>query len=270
MKPVLLHDKAALESFLLRHRELNVYTLGDLDDFFWPYTTWYALQEHGEIKAVNLLYSGGDPAVLLAICNDNEAEMRALLEASLPLLPPRFYSHLSPGLEEILRPNYSLEHHGELYKMALRRPSALDAVNTDSAAPLTSAHLGELLAFYAASYPGNWFDPRMLGTGEYFGIRDAAGALASVAGVHVYSPTYRIAALGNIATHPAHRGRGLGTAVTAALCKHLLLTVDAIGLNVRTDNAPAIHAYEKLGFEKLTTYNEFMVALKYPHVSVRR
>ena len=66
---------------------------------------------------------------------------------------------------------------------------------------------------------------------------------------------------GNIATHPAHRGRGLGTKVTAALCKRLLLTVDAIGLNVRTGNVPAIRAYEKLGFETLTTYNEFMVEL---------
>src|SRR5438093_529591 len=82
----------------------------------------------------------------------------------------------------------------------------------------------------------NWFDPRMLETGHYYGIRQD-GTLLSIAGVHVYSPRYRVAALGNITTRPAARGHGLATLVTAKLCQELLRSVDEIGLNVRADNA---------------------------------
>lgn len=81
----------------------------------------------------------------------------------------------------------------------------------------------------------------------------------SVAGVHVYSARFRMAALGNITTHPDWRGQGLGTAATAGLCKNLLKTVDTVGLNVSSDNETAIRMYEKLGFEAVAKYNEYML-----------
>jgi len=43
MKAVCLHDKSAIEQFLRRNTWLHLYELGDLDEFFWQYTTWYAL-----------------------------------------------------------------------------------------------------------------------------------------------------------------------------------------------------------------------------------
>ncbi len=263
MSLIFLHNKNEIEAFLLKHRHLNFYHLGDLDDFFWPYTTWYALQEDGEIKALNLFYSGIDPPVLLGIENDNLGDMKTLLETSLPLLPAHFYSHLSPGLEKILEDGYSLDHYGEHYKMNLIDLSNLDEIDTSDVVPLTSANLEEIEALYSDGYPGNWFDARMLETGQYVGIREG-GVLVSVAGIHVYSPTYKIAALGNITTHPTKRGQGLCTIVTAGLCKQLLKTVDAIGLNVRSDNIPAIKAYEKIGFEVVATYHEWMVKKKLP------
>ena len=95
----------------------------------------------------------------------------------------------------------------------------------------------------------------------YFGIRNDT-MLLSIAGVHVYSKKYRVAALGNIATHPEHRGKGYGTAVTARLCRELLEHVDTIGLNVGVDNTAAIKCYKKLGFEFTAVYNEIMVVKK--------
>jgi predicted GNAT family acetyltransferase len=261
MKLVFLHDKSQIEAFLLKHRHLNFYHLGDLDDFFWPYTTWYALEEGGEIKALNLFYSGIVPAVLLGIENNNREEMKTLLETSLPLFPAHFYAHFSPGLEKILEESYSLDHHGEHYKMNLVDLSKLDEVDTSTVIPLTTENLEEINALYQASYPGNWFDSRMLETGQYVGIRED-GTLVSVAGIHVYSPIYKIAAIGNITTHLEKRGQGLGTIATAGLCKKLLKTVDAIGLNVRSDNTPAIRVYEKIGFEAVATYSEWMVNKK--------
>jgi ribosomal protein S18 acetylase RimI-like enzyme len=72
-------------------------------------------------------------------------------------------------------------------------------------------------------------------------------------------PTYRVAALGNITTHPDWRGQGLATKVTAAVCRSLRETVEHIGLNVHAENRAAIGCYEKLGFEIVTTYEEVML-----------
>jgi predicted GNAT family acetyltransferase len=66
--------------------------------------------------------------------------------------------------------------------------------------------------------------------------------------------------LGNVATIPAARGRGLATAACARLCRVLLDDgIDVISLNVRADNAPAIRAYEKLGFAYAADYVEVML-----------
>jgi predicted GNAT family acetyltransferase len=118
-----------------------------------------------------------------------------------------------------------------------------------------------LVRLYDESYPGNWFDPRMLQTGQYFGLRESR-QLVSVAGVHVYSERYRVAAVGNVVTHPAHRNKGYGRAVTARLCQLLLETVDHIGLNVKADNDAAMACYRKLGFEIIAPYGEFTVEQK--------
>jgi predicted GNAT family acetyltransferase len=198
--------------------------------------------------------------VLLAIENDNLEDMFTLLKANLPLLPTKFYSHLSAGLEKILEKDYNLDHHGEHYKMHLAHPENLEKINTDDVETLGMENLKENKILYQASYPGNWFDPRMLETGQYVGIREKEN-LVCVAGIHVYSPDYKIAALGNITTQPELRGQGLGTTVTAGLCKQLLKTVDVIGLNVKSDNMPAIRAYEKIGFEVAAVYSEWMVNL---------
>ena len=96
----------------------------------------------------------------------------------------------------------------------------------------------------------------MLKTGQYIGYR-VDGRLLSVGGVHVYSPTYRVAALGNITTHPDFRNQGLGRAVTAKLCISLREKVDVIGLNVKQDNRSALRVYQSLGFNISVEYGEF-------------
>jgi predicted GNAT family acetyltransferase len=101
----------------------------------------------------------------------------------------------------------------------------------------------------------------MLDTHQYFGIR-SGGQLVSAGGIHVYSPVYGVAALGNIATHPTHRGKGYGKAVTARVCQSVAKAVKEIGLNVKADNQPAITCYERLGFKTIAVYGEFMVHRK--------
>lgn len=257
MQAICLHDKNEILAFLQQNTYLHLYSIGDLDDFFWPYTTWYARRENDQIRAIILFYSGISLPVLLAL-GDDLPPLRALLAAILHLLPAHFYAHLSPGLEVILEERYTLESHGQHYKMALTDPSRPADVDVSQVMPLSLVDLDEVTWLYEISYPGNAFNPRMLETGQYFGLRNH-GSLVSIAGVHVYSERYGVAALGNITTHPAYRGQGLGRAVTAKLCQALLERVEHIGLNVKVDNATALGLYERLGFEIVCPYGEFMV-----------
>jgi len=252
-----LYDKSAIEAFLRRSPFLHLYALGDLDDRFWPATTWYGRIEAGEIRAVALLYGGLGLPTLLALGGEEMPHLEELLRSILPLLPRRFYTHLSPGLAGILGHHYRLEPHGEHDKMALVHLDRLPFTEIPGVVRLTEADLEEVLQFYAGSYPGNWFEPQMLQSGPYFGMR-GPGGLVSIAGVHVWSPRYRVAALGNVATHPGQRGRGYGRAVTGTLCTHLLCTADTIGLNVKSDNAAAIACYRALGFEPCACYEEYL------------
>jgi ribosomal protein S18 acetylase RimI-like enzyme len=261
LKPICLHDKKEIESFLRQNEALHLYEIGDLDDFFWQYTTWYALREQEQTKQLVLLYTGITPPTMLALTEDSTDGMRELLRSIVPFLPRQFYAHLSGNLAAALETAYQVQPHGVHYKMTLINQAYLNEIDTSAVIPLTVAERPELEAFYQHSYPGNWFDARMLETGQYYGLR-RGGILASVAGIHVYSPQYKVATLGNIATHPDFRGQGLATAVCARLCRALLTTVATIGLNVKANNSSAIACYQKLGFERVAEYGEYSLTLK--------
>jgi GNAT superfamily N-acetyltransferase len=262
MKAVCLHDKNKIETFLRSNVFLNIYGLGDLDDFFWPYTTWYALTNTAGVQTIALMYTGGSLPCLHALAEDDKViYIEELLRCLIPIFPRSFYAHLSLGSESILAEHYTLRPHGKHYKMALTDKSLLSNVDTSQAVVLSISHLSEIISLFNKAYPGNYFEPRMLETKQYYGVRES-GELVSVAGVHVHSPRYQVAALGNIATHPDYRGRGDGTTATAKVCKSLLCEIDNIGLNVKVDNISAIRCYERLGFEVINSYGEFEVELK--------
>lgn len=274
---VSLHDRGEIELLLRRNEHLHLYSIGDLDDFFWPYTMWFSLavpdqqrpspsdaiaRSSGDRpgrsdRPVALLYFGDKPPTLLALDDDPHA-MQDLLMEIRDLLPPRFYAHLTPGVEEPLAATHRLQFQGEHLKMALVHPEAPTKQESGDTVELGPAQAEEITRFYAQAYPGNWFDPRMLETGRYYGIR-RSGVLVSVAGIHVYSPRYGVAALGNIATLPTYRSQGFGKRVVAHLCRILLSEVQTIGLNVKADNHAAIAGYRTLGFDAVATYGEYVV-----------
>ena len=240
-----VHDRAELAALLRKDAALHAYELGDLDDFFWPYTTWYA---HGETVA--LIYHGLPTPTLLAFGPDDP--LRDLLTRLVPLLPRTVYAHLSPGAGDALAPAYTRVHDGgPHHKMALA--GAPDGPRGGRAAG--PGRPGRARSAVRARVPGQLVRPRMLETGQYVGLR-RAGRIVAVAGVHVWSPVYRVSAIGNVTTDPAHRGQGLAQRVTAALCHRLRETTDVITLNVKADNAPAIAAYRRIGFTIAGAYEE--------------
>jgi ribosomal protein S18 acetylase RimI-like enzyme len=256
-----LCDRDAIAGFCRARAAVHAYELGDLDDFFWPHTRWLGWRPDGRLEQLALLYDEPDPPVLLALAEEPESGMRDLLRQIAEHLPSRVYAHLSPGLVEALAPQRVPESPPvDHCKLGLADPARLEVHDSGEAALLSSPDLAEVERFYADAYPGTWFQPRMLETGRYAGIR-RDGRLACVAGVHVWSPRWRVAALGNVATLPELRGSGLATAACARLCRVLLDDgIDVISLNVRADNAAAIRAYEKLGFVHAADYVEVSLA----------
>ena len=164
------------------------------------------------------------------------------------------YVHATPPLLDTLAERYAIEDAEPHLKLALGRTDLLAAHAARSRAPRRGPTWTRSRRSTRRPIPGTWFVPRMLATGRYVGIR-RDGRLVCVAGVHVHSPTWGVAALGNVATLPELRGQGLARGACAALCLLLLADgIETIALNVRADNAAAIAAYTRLGFEPVAAY----------------
>ena len=261
MKIEEISDKTRIENFLRKDTLFHLYCIGDLDDFFWQNTKYFAYTLKGEIKAILMYYNDNQFPALLAL-NRGVLEISPDIIKSLTcLMPERFYAHITDDFRRIMNEFYEFRSHGIHYKMGLTDYSVLRKTDTSGVISLTKKDEEDIQTLYEISYPGNWFNSRMLETGQYYGIRKN-GYLISIAGIHVYSETYRVAALGNITTHPEYRNKGLAGMVTAHLCKCLLDKVDHIGLNVHKNNLSAIRCYENLGFETIGTYEECTLTLK--------
>ena len=256
-----LDDRELLASTLRRNAAAHVYELGDLDDFDWPHTVWFGWGSESRLEEVALLYTQPRIPVLIAIADPPARAMTELLAEITWSLPSVLYAHASPGLLETLAERYSVDDPAPHLKLALTQTDLLEqhALTTEI---LTRDDLAEISTFYDSAYPGTWFVPRMLDTGRYVGVR-RDGRLACIAGVHVYSPTWRVAALGNVATLPELRGQGLARGACASLCQLLLRDgIATIALNVRADNASAIASYTRLGFEPVAEYVEASLAAR--------
>ena len=92
---------------------------------------------------------------------------------------------------------------------------------------------------------GDAFRQRSLELGVFYGVFEE-DRLVSVAGTHIVSDNERIAALGNVMTHPDYRGQGLATVATSAVCEELLdRGMELIGLSVSRSNEAAIRRVRK-------------------------
>jgi RimJ/RimL family protein N-acetyltransferase len=261
MPVVELNDREVLAGVFRRNASAHVYELGDLDDFEWRHTRWFGWESDGRVKDAILLYTQPEVPVLIAIADSPRSSMQNLLGDVVPLLPPVLYTHASASLLGTMGRRYEIVDAAPHLKLALRDATAI-AEHTTEVETLAHGDLDEITTFYETAYPGTWFDPRMLATARYVGIR-AGGHLACIAGVHVYSPRWSVAALGNVATAPELRGQGLARGACAALCRLLLDEgIETIALNVRADNKAAIRAYTRLGFEPVAEYTEASLVVR--------
>lgn len=105
-------------------------------------------------------------------------------------------------------------------------------------------HLAAIVALQGAALPGTHFTVDRPGA-RWYGWFEPGGELRAVGGAADFTHAVH---MGSIATHPAWRGKGLGTAVTAALTRIGVRRFGRASLGMYADNDGARRLYERLGF----------------------
>jgi GNAT superfamily N-acetyltransferase len=214
--------------------------------------TWYGFIEDKTVSDIVLVYRGMSTPIVLAL--GLTPSIPQLVQGILSKLPDRFICHYQKTLEPLFLSSYRRITHAHGLKMDFQglRPD-LPVLRNQPCVQLTLDDEQPLQQLLQVASPSNAFQSRMLATKKFYGIKTGEDIL-SVAGVHVYSPTYRLAVIGNVATHPSMRKRGLATQCMVTLLKALEPDVDFIGLSMRADNDPAIALYQRMGFSIASTY----------------
>lgn len=243
-------DVGVLREFLVEDKERGAYFLADLDPRYFHATRWFVERSAVGIHSVVMRYDGHSvPAVLLHGAPDS---VQRVLTAFRDRLPPRFEVHAFSehrGAVERLFPGVVLR---DFFRMRLLASDVATLPERDpDVLRLTHADTADLMQLYSRTGI-SYFDPYKLETGLYFGMR-RDGALVSAAGVHVVSEEDKVAAIGNVATHPDWRGLGLSTRCTTRLLRALLRRrVSTLVLNVEAANETAVRLYRSLGFREHT------------------
>jgi predicted GNAT family acetyltransferase len=110
--------------------------------------------------------------------------------------------------------------------------------------PLGEADAAEMLALATLTEPGPFF-ARTHQLGDFFGVR-VDGRLAAMAGERMKVPGFT--EVSAVCTHPDHRGRGYGAALTHLAARRIEARGETAFLHVFPHNTGAISIYEALGF----------------------
>ena len=243
MVQVLEATDPELEAVLSEDPINSAYMLGDLDAPYAEHCMWYGLKDDG-LRAVLLLYSGlSAPAVLT---KGDATDVEALVQATRPALPRRFYCQIRPAHRKAIECHFELMDEKDMIRMGCSRGDYLTSSDPSGVEALNHRDTAAIMSLYT-HYPDNFFEPTMLGSGLYFGMRDD-DELVSVAGLHVLSERHDVAAIGNIVTHADRRGQGLASKCVRRLLDELFDRVGHVTLNVERDNLAAIACYKKFGF----------------------
>jgi ribosomal protein S18 acetylase RimI-like enzyme len=228
---------SAIRALLQRDRVWCVYALGDLAPAMFPKTRWFApdltlvLHDYGTC----ILFAMGEASVAEALAH---VQWPVHLQVQAPALAAVERVATVTKRQLMWRMGWSGDRSGWVDVSRARRLTAVDV-----------PALERLYAEGAAAGESpDFFFPSMVDDGVFFGVCEG-GEILAAAGTHLYAPGEGAAAMGNVYTHSAWRGRGLGRIATCATLG-ALAELETVGLNVRAENAAAIRVYESLGFRK--------------------
>jgi len=254
----IVSEQGLLTEYLERDALSSAYIIAHLEEGYQEFCTWYAAGPEDAPEAIVLVFTGHSMPALLSF--GQTGALGEIFESFHTQMPGRSLAQLQPHHVAAMDPYFVTDGLVPMLRMGLDKAEfSSGGPSQKTIEALSHRHTGLIMELYQHYYPDNWFEPAQLDSGHYFGIIND-NQLLSVAGVHVVSPKGKLAVLGNIVTHPDHRGQGLSTACTSHLCEHLFAQgIDVLALNVRRQNRSAVRVYEKLGFRYHDTYLEGLV-----------
>lgn len=230
-------------------RETHLYGLADLEEPFWSNSTWY-LRERA---AVGLVSTGDAWMTVYAMSREAPGDTLDLLGEVHEGVPAGTWVTGPTGLHAAMSRRRDCRAIGLHWRMILDDLRGVDG--SERAVPLAKEDIEPARDLYSSDEGRAFFLPTMLSGNPFVGIWED-GRLVAAAGTHVASKRYGVAAVGAVITRPSHRGRGLGTAATAALCERLVDDYETVGLNAEASNEAALRIYERLGFRRAFQYEE--------------
>jgi GNAT superfamily N-acetyltransferase len=244
-----LKDKHIILYYLEKDRLYAAYAIGDLEPQLFAQTTWVGAKETALLQALALYFRGLNLPALFLMGDPNG--LRAILENAL--CPEQAYLTCRAEHLTMTHDFYAWDETIPMWRMVLG--SASFQPRKGDCVRLTPAHSSQLTELYSLG-GGIGFSTTQIQYGVFFGIF-MERKLIAVAGTHLISANYGVAAVGNVFTHPDFRGRGYGTSTSSAVVSELLeIGIPDIILNVAQDNASAIRIYERLGFKNYCPFFE--------------
>lgn len=253
-----LRDPDAVRPLLAPDRAYAAYALAQLDPRLFGLNEWYVSQGAGHAL---VLHSRSGLGRAFFAMGDAEA-----LDAVLGLHPgARFsFGSLRPEHRRVAEKHYLMTRPQVMLRMSVSRETFAPASPAEGAAVrLRGRDVAPLNRLYSAEGGPSSYRPAHLEDGVYYGVL-TNGVLVSVAGTHVVSPAEGVAVVGNVFTHPRHRGRGLATVATSAATAELLERCSLVALTVEEANARAVHVYQRLGYDVHCTLHETPLIRKEP------
>ena len=148
---------------------------------------------------------------------------------------------------------------GTAIRVRALEPRDIEDVAAIYSCPSVMANSASFIPYQSHAQLADRFFPTPAGT--YFFAAEADGRAVGVLGLHGRTrPRTRHAASIGMAVHEDYQGRGVGTALMAAMVElaDRWLNLHRVDLEVYTDNARAIHLYENYGFAIEGTLRDFV------------
>lgn len=254
---IALHDPQAIRRLIEHDRVYAAYAIAQLDPSLFEENEWWlatgpagreALVVHSTSGLGNALFAIGDPEAL---------------DVVLSLHPgPRFtFGSLRLEHRAVAEKHYILSRPQLMTRMSVTKDTF--KLVTIAAVRLRSSDVSDVNKIYSIEGGPTAYRSAHLEDGVYYGVY-VGGTLASIAGTHVVSRAEGIAVVGNVFTHPDHRGRGFATAATSAVTADLLRDCEQVVLTVESKNAPALAIYTKLGYQSVCSLHETPMLRKDP------
>ena len=233
-------DPSGLRRQLDPVRHLAAYALSQLEPGDWELAEWWSCSAPGGEAIVCHSYGGLGAATTLV---GDPAGVGAILQ--LRPGPSFTFGICAPEHLDAMESAHHVDGARRMRRMLATKRSFRPAAGATIA--LDGRHTDALNELYSAEGRRTRYLRGHVEEGCYRGVA-VDDRLVAAAGTHGIARMHGIAVLGNVFTHPRHRGRGHGTLATSAVAAELLREADEVVLSVDPDNVPAVRAYQSLGF----------------------